>query len=104
LNLTKSDPDKDVRIVAIRELGKKINEPQLNKKITITLGDLLHDKILAIRYETMISLSKISGKDYGKDINRWVKYIQNQKGETTEIPKERSWAEKIPIIHLPMIK
>ncbi|MDR1485514.1 MAG: HEAT repeat domain-containing protein [Planctomycetaceae bacterium] len=104
LNQIKSDADKDVRIIAIRELGKKIKDPQLNKKITIALGDLLYDKILAVRYETMESLHKINGKDYGKDINRWVKYIQNLKGETTETPKERTWAEKLPVLHLPMIK
>jgi oligoendopeptidase F len=104
LNQIKSDTDKDVRIIAIRELGKKIKEPQLNKKITIALGDSLYDKVLAVRYEAMVSLAKVSEKDYGKDINRWIKYVQNLKGETTELPKERTWAEKLPVIHLPMFK
>ncbi|MDR1290431.1 MAG: HEAT repeat domain-containing protein [Planctomycetaceae bacterium] len=104
LNQIKSDTDKDVRIVAIRELGKKITDPQLNRKISLAIGDSLYDKVLAVRYEAMETLGKISGKDYGKDINRWVKYIQNIKGETTELPKERTWAEKLPVIHLPMLK
>jgi hypothetical protein len=76
----------------------------LNRKISLAIGDSLYDKVLAVRYEAMETLGKISGKDYGKDINRWVKYIQNIKGETTEIPKERTWAEKLPVIHLPMLK
>ncbi|MDR2642628.1 MAG: HEAT repeat domain-containing protein [Planctomycetaceae bacterium] len=104
INQIKLDTDKDVRIIAIRELGKKIVDPQLNKKVIIALGDSLNDKILAIRYEATSSLNKVSGKDYGKDINRWVKYVQNIKGETTELPKERTWVEKLPTIHLPMLK
>jgi hypothetical protein len=104
LNRIKLDTDNDVRIVAIRELGKKTADTQLNRKITLAIGDSLYDKVLAVRYEAMESLGKICGKDYGKDINRWVKYVQNIKGETTEIPKERTWAEKLPVIHLPMLK
>ncbi|MDR2346601.1 MAG: HEAT repeat domain-containing protein [Planctomycetaceae bacterium] len=104
INQIYTDSDKDVRIAAIRQLGKKINDSQLNKKITLALGKLLHDKILAIRYETMESLGKISGKDYGKDINRWIKYIQNIDGESTELPKERTWIEKLPTIHLPILR
>jgi hypothetical protein len=104
INQSRSDSDKDVRIAAIRELGKTVAEPQLNKKITLALGDLLHDKTLAVKYETMESLHKITKKDYGKDINRWLKYIENLKGESTELPKERTWAEKLPVIHLPMLK
>ncbi|MDR2171063.1 MAG: HEAT repeat domain-containing protein [Planctomycetaceae bacterium] len=104
INQARADEDKDVRVAAVRELGKKIVDPQLNKKITIALGDMLQDKVLIVKYEAMESLQKITGKDYGKDINRWTKYMQNIKGETTELPKERTWAEKLPVIHLPMIK
>ncbi|MDR2761962.1 MAG: HEAT repeat domain-containing protein [Planctomycetaceae bacterium] len=104
INQIRTDTDKDVRIAAIRELGKPITDPKLNQKITLALGDLLHDKILAVKYETMESLGKVVKKDYGKDINRWVQYIQNLKGESTELPKERTWAEKLPVIHLPMLK
>ncbi|MDR0337298.1 MAG: hypothetical protein LBI18_09430, partial [Planctomycetaceae bacterium] len=72
--------------------------------IVQALGEALYDKVPAVRYEAMQSLHKITGKDYGNDINRWIQYVQYQKGETEKVPAERSFAEKLPTIQLPMFK
>lgn len=105
----KTDRDKDVRLAAVRLLGpiakstsKEGNE--LTQTIILALGEALYDKVPAIRYEAMHSLAKTTKQDYGKDINRWIQYVQYVKGETTEQPKERTLAERLPTIHLPMFK
>lgn len=105
----KTDRDKDVRLAAARLLGP-IGQTQLKggneltQNIVAALGEALYDKVPAIRYEAMQSLAKTTAKDYGKDINRWIQYVQYTKGETAEQPKERTFAEKLPTIHLPMFK
>lgn len=118
----KSDPDKDVRLVAARLLGnegkletsdKKNKTPQenlpqvsreLHDTVVFALGDALLDKVPAIRYEAMQSLASVTEKDFGNDINRWIRFIMYKKGETNEMPAERSFAEKLPSIQLPMLK
>ncbi|GHT45386.1 hypothetical protein FACS189454_04770 [Planctomycetales bacterium] len=103
----KADPDKDVRLAAIRILGKKVNTKEndaLKEQVIGELGDALYDKVSAVRYESMQSLHRITGKDYGNDINRWMQYIKYQKGEVADLPGERSFTEKIPKIDLPMFK
>ncbi|MDR2439327.1 MAG: HEAT repeat domain-containing protein [Planctomycetaceae bacterium] len=114
---SKSDTDKDVRLTAIRLLAHSFPKPsqknaaktanettEINTLIVRALGEALYDKVPAVRYETMQSLHKITGKDYGNDINRWIQYVQYQKGETEKLPSERSFAEKLPSIQLPMFK
>ena len=113
----KADPDKDVRLSAVRILGnialnkndlvlkKDPNyERELRNTIALELGDLLHDKVPAIRYEAMGSLKKITGKDYGHDINRWLQYVRYSKGEVPDLPSERTLSEKMPSISLSMFK
>jgi hypothetical protein len=125
----KADSDKDVRLVSIRILGDvspKINNSverdmlwqkgtvSLWRKRTVSndtgdvaimeLGNLLHDKVPAVRYAAMGSLQKITGKDYGHDINRWLQYVRYTNGEVPNSPSERSLAEKMPSIALPMLK
>jgi hypothetical protein len=70
----------------------------------LELGNLLNDRVPAVRYEAMRSLQKTSGKDYGIDINRWTQYVRYVKGEVPELPSNRSLAEKMPTIALPMLK
>jgi hypothetical protein len=104
----KTDTDKDVRLAAVRILGdvsprctvKGQNPPQAVPE----LGNLLNDRVPAIRYEAMQSLRKITGLDYGNDINRWLQYIRYEKGEIPDLPAERTFTEKIPTIALPMFK
>lgn len=109
----KIDADKDVRLSAARMLGhvgkkmlkvKGVLNRDESKMIVIALGDALHDKESSVRYQAMHSLQDATGKDYGIDINRWAQYVQYEKGEATEVPKERSFAEKIPRPQIPMLK
>ncbi|MDR1269752.1 MAG: HEAT repeat domain-containing protein [Planctomycetaceae bacterium] len=111
---SKKDTDKDVRLTAIRLLADSFPKPsqktvtktsdEIDSIILPALGEALYDKVPAVRYEAMQSLHKVTGKDYGNDINRWILYIQYQKGETAKPPEERSFAEKLPTIQLPMFK
>lgn len=103
----KRDTDKDVRLLAVHVLGDvcpKDTASELHRNAVTELGDLLYDKIPAIRYETMQTLQKITGNDYGNDINRWIQFIRFTKGELSELPSSRALAEKMPGITLPMFK
>ena len=115
----KADPDKDVRIRATEILGtigaayaghptKTVRRPTketgLARKIELSLGEMLLDKVPAVRYQAMKSLHLVTGKDYGENINNWLAYMQYTKGESTELPKERGFAEKIPRPQLSMFK
>jgi len=114
LDRMKTDTDKDVRLVSVRILGdvspkeklvyKDPDMNELRQSVVLELGNLLQDKIPAVRYEAMQSLQKITGRDYGDDINRWVQYVRYVKGEVPELPSKRSLAEKMPTIALPMFK
>ncbi len=112
---SKRDPDKDVRIVAMNRLGRigKLlrtdRKPDGNNKALATrifnaLADGLYDKQTIIRYEAMQTLGMTTGLDYGSDINRWTQYVQYKKGESRELPKERTLTERLPTIQLPMFK
>ncbi|MDR3181867.1 MAG: HEAT repeat domain-containing protein [Planctomycetaceae bacterium] len=106
----KHDTDKDVRLAAIRLLGGiklhtiKESEGITPDSLTLALGEMLQDKVPAVRYASMETLQKLTGKDYGTDINRWSQYIRYIQGEDAELPQPRSFAEKIPRIDLPMFK
>ena len=103
----KTDPDKDVRVRSVRILGQvtpKDTRDDMNRSVVVELGHLLHDKIPAVRYEAMQSLQKVTSKDYGNDINRWLQYIRYINGEVPELPAERTLSEKMPTIALPMFK
>ena len=121
----KADSDKDVRLRSVRILGdvcpkidqnfrdplgivKIGNKPpsrqEANESAVLELSNLLLDRVPAIRYEAMGALQKITGKDYGYDINRWLQYVRYQNGEVPDLPSERSLAEKMPRVALPMFK
>ncbi len=116
IEYAKRDPDKDVRVVAINRLGQ-IGErlrkqlytpvaktPAMETRIYETLAECLYDKQTIIRYEAMQTLGMVTGLDYGSDIDRWMKYVQYRKGESRELPKERTLTERLPRIQLPMFK
>lgn len=103
----KADTDKDVRVVAIRILGNispKDTTSDSYRTVVVELGNLLYDKVPAVCYEAMQSLQKITDKDYGNDINRWVHFMRYVKGEVPDLPAERTFAERMPRIALPMFK
>ncbi|MDR0870439.1 MAG: HEAT repeat domain-containing protein [Planctomycetaceae bacterium] len=119
LNSMKHDTDKDVRLTSLRVFGEKfplkaknaavfsgvttIPETEVRQLAEPVLFELLYDKVPAVRYQTMQTLQKVTGKDYGSDINKWTQYAQSVQG-TNDAPKERTWAEKIPRPQLPMLK
>jgi len=107
LDRMKADPDKDVRVSAVRILGHvcaKETSDELYQTTVLELGNLLHDKVPAVCYESMQSLHRITGKDYGDDVNRWIQFVRYVKGEAPGLPPKRSVAEKMPSIALPMFK
>ena len=107
LDRMKTDVDKDVRLAAVRILGTvfpKGTSGDLHRSVILELGNLLDDKIPAIRYEAMQSLQKVTGQDYGNDINRWAEYMRYVRGEVPNLPTERTFSEKMPRIALPMFK
>jgi len=122
----KTDPDKDVRVAAVRILGDvtpKDSQPRRNittisairdgfapedrrlqEIVVLELGNLLHDRDPAVRYASMQSLRQITNLDYGHDINRWLHYIRYVRGEVPDLPSERTFTERLPTIALPMFK
>jgi hypothetical protein len=81
-----------------------IREGKAAHDALLELGDLLYDKVPAVRYEAMGALQKVSKQDYGNDINRWLQYVRYTKGEVPELPSERKLSEKMPSVALPMFK
>ena len=111
INRMKSDSDKDVRLAAIRILGNMTPPDKLkgrvddrNRSTISELGNLLHDRVPAVRYAAMQSLRQITGLDLGNDITKWLQYIRYVNGEVPDLPAERTFSEKLPTIALPMFK
>jgi len=93
-HLVLTDPDKDVRIAAIQCLtkaGRKCEPETL-----ALLEQCLSDKVSAVRYAATGTLTVCTGKDFGPNVERWLQYFQNQRGEAVPSPRERSLAEKLP--------
>ncbi len=116
----KTDTDKDVRLRATEIIGAvgetcsgrgktvfaRSSAPDVEqaKRIETALGDVLLDKVPAMRFQAMRSLHQVTGKDFGENINSWLAYTQYAKGEAETAPKERGFVEKIPRPQLPMFK
>ena len=115
IDRAKLDSDRDVRLTAVRILGNvspnhkkesKLSQEELRlrESVILELGNLLQDKVPAVRYSAMQSLHTITGKDYGNNVERWTQYVRYIKNEVPDLPPQRSIAEKIPTIALPMFK
>jgi len=111
----KLDSDQDVRLTAVRILGdvcpnhkkeSKLSQEELRlrESVVLELGSLLQDRVPAVRYAAMQSLHKITGKDYGNNVDRWTQYVRYVKNEVPDLPPQRSFAERMPTIALPMFK
>ena len=103
----KTDPDQDVRVAATRILGNissKNSAEHSHRMVVLELGNLLNDKVPAVRYSAMLSLCKTTGMDYGNDINRWQHYMRYVNGEVPDLPAQRTFTEKLPTVALPMFK
>jgi len=102
-----NDSDRDVRLAAVRILGDVCPQDAADpsqRMIILELGNLLNDRVPAIRYQSMQSLRRITGLDYGNDINRWLHYIRYVNGEVPNLPAERTFTERLPTIALPMFR
>jgi len=111
----RTDADQDVRVAAVRILGDvtpphKVENRQMwdgrgiSHTAILELGNLLNDRIPAVRFAAMRSLQRITGMDYGNDINRWLHFIRYVNGEVPDLPAERTFTERLPTIALPMFR
>ena len=89
------DDDQDVRTRAAKNLAVYTNDQETVQ----ALGRALDDKTLAVQFESMQSLKKVSGQDYGNDLLRWKQYVA---GESPTPAAKRSLAERLMINQLPM--
>ena len=109
-NWMKTDPDQDVRVAAVRIYGDVAPPVKVRGVINdaraevLELGNLLKDRVPAVRYAAMLSLQKVTGMDYGNDIDRWTQFMRYVNGEAPDLPAERTLTEKLPTITLPMFK
>ena len=86
-NLTElfsSDTDVDVRLAAARALGETGDA-----SVVPVLGTALENNDPAIQYRAVVSLRKVTGKEYGDDVNRWRDYVKGNN------PPEDSIAARI---------
>jgi HEAT repeat protein len=81
-----SDADIDVRLAAAKALGDT-----RDKAAVAHLGLALEDPNPALQLRGVRSLEKVTGKDYGDDVNAWRTFV---KGGTPE-RKEQSIASRI---------
>jgi HEAT repeat protein len=65
------DADLDVRLAAARGLGEAGNAAAVP-----SLGDALEDQDPAMQHRAMASLKKVSGQDYGDDVEAWRQYAK----------------------------
>jgi len=106
----RTDTDQDVRVAAVRILGEVTPKSSARDNrdraclSVLELGNLLNDRVPAVRFAAMQSLRTITGLDYGHDINRWLHYIRYVNGEVPNLPAERTFTERLPPIVLPMFR
>jgi HEAT repeat protein len=76
------DTDQDVRIAAIRTLGKMRN-PRGIESLIAALGDRRE----IVRIEATWALKKLTGEDFGSDRKRWMQWHRSQQRPATIAPK-----------------
>jgi HEAT repeat protein len=78
----RQEPDVDVRLRAIRSLGK------LKQKSAIpVLAQSLEDPDPAIQYRAVAALKEVSGRDLGNDVNAWREWAA-----ADEATRDASWS------------
>jgi len=81
------DLDTDVRLAAARALGRANNPAAV-----APLGRALEDRDPAIQYRAVLSLRKVTGKDFGNDVSQWRQYVA---GELPRSAGEPSLAQRL---------
>jgi HEAT repeat protein len=66
------DADVDVRLAAARGLGESHSPNAIP-----VLGDALEDQDPAIQHRAMASMKKVSGKDFGNNVDAWRQYAKS---------------------------
>jgi HEAT repeat protein len=74
----RADVNPDVRLAAANALGET-----KSAEAAAALGEALSDGDPAMQYRAMLSLQKVTGKDFGNDVGRWQQYIKGQEPATT---------------------
>lgn len=95
LNLAATDESEDVRQAAIRSLAV-FDSPEVREQ----LAAALEHKNPAIQQQAVVSLRKITGRDFGGDFEAWKRYLD---GEEVPDPEPVSFTAKI-MQSLPMTK
>ncbi len=84
--LRDQENDIDVRLAAVRALGQ-VRDPSAVPALAVAL----EDTDPAMRYRTMESLQKVTGRNYGFDVTLWRQFTEGK-----EVPeKEESLVEEI---------
>ncbi len=81
------DVDSEVRLAAAHALGQTRDPAAV-----AALGKALEDPDPAMQYRAVLSLRKVSGEDFGNDVNQWRQYV---KGERPKPAQPVSIAEHI---------
>ena len=75
-----ADTDPDVRIAAVRALGKT------HEKAALTpLAEALTDADPAVQYRAQESLRAVSGRDFGSNVQAWREYAETGKSSAPEV-------------------
>jgi HEAT repeat protein len=72
------DVDSDVRLAAAKALGETRNPAAVKP-----LGEALNSDDPAMQYSAVLSLKKVTGKDFDNDVSRWQQFVR---GETPAPP------------------
>ena len=75
----RTDPELDVRLRALRALGDCRDDAAV-----AILAKALEDSDPAVQYRAVASLKRVSGRDFGNDVNRWREWAADPEGTTTE--------------------
>ncbi len=70
------DVDLDVRLAAARALGQTNDERAL-----AALGVALEDQNPAMQHRAVASLRKLTGENFGNDVNRWREYVNSDRSK-----------------------
>jgi HEAT repeat protein len=81
-----ADPELDVRLRALRELGTVGD-----KQAIPVLARALEDSDPAVQYRAVAALKKVSGRDLGNDVNKWREWAADPEGSAAEWSVAEAW-------------